>query len=255
MSLCRNLQYLSVRGNEFTRLDLSSCTKLATLDCSDNHLYSLSLAPGTPTESVRFDNNPATFSLLTPYLYNMLLDEFGETEGTLISNCKLVAENQPEASLLDLRRELGSQPYGSSTEVDIHFLNMGQFPKVSEVERGLYRFSGNGAYIVTLSNPQFPLLVYTAYVEFDASGSTGLEDGAEIPAGWKLAVGTDALCVEGLEGGAVAELYTVGGVLVDKAFSIGGTVSLPLPVVGGLYLLRVGDGKASHVFRVLVPVP
>ena len=255
VSHCRNLQYLSVPGNELTRLDLSSSTKLATLDCNDNLLYSLSLAPGTPTESIRLDNNPAAFSLITPYLYNMLFEQYGDTESQLGLNYKLVAENQPESGLLDLRRELESQPYGSSTEVDIHFLNVGQFPGVSEVERGLYRFSGKGACIVTLSNPQFPLLVYTAYVEFDASGSTGLEDKVEIPAGWKLAVGTDALCVDGLEGGAVAELYTVGGALVDKAFSTGGTVSLPLPAVGGLYLLRVGDGKASHVFRVPVSVP
>ena len=107
-----------------TRLDLSSSTKLATLDCNDNLLYSLSLAPGTPTESIRLDNNPAAFSLITPYLYNMLFEQYGDTESQLGLNYKLVAENQPESGLLDLRRELESQPYGSSTEVDIHFLNV-----------------------------------------------------------------------------------------------------------------------------------
>ena len=253
VSHCRNLQHLSVQGNELTSLDLSFCTKLATLDCSDNLLYSLSLAPGTPTESISLDNNPAAFSLITPYLYNMLLDQYGETESQMKLGYKLVAENQPEPDLLDLRRELGSQPYGSSTEVDINIVFVWQFTAVSEVERGLYRFSDRGGYILTLSNPQFPLLVYTtACVEFDASGSTGLEGRSEAPAGWKLAVGTDALSVDGLEVGTVAELYTVSGVLVDKAFSTGSTLSLPLPDMGGLYLLRVGNGKISHVFRVPV---
>ena len=245
LSSCTALTTLNCRENELTSLDLSSCTKLEVLDCYDNMLTSLKLAPNTPIEDINFDMNPSAFSLLNPYVYELIMKQANSDELGLAY--KISEEISPEYCLFDLRRELTAEPYGNSTKVD--FFNVSE---VIEGETGVFRFKPNSDVyvIVEFSNPQFPNLFFSAL--YDAELANGIEETLAQPK-WKLSVNDGVLNVSGLSGKTVAELYTVDGMFVDRVSTTDETVSVSVPNKGTVYLLRVTNGKNKHTYKITVP--
>ena len=245
LSSCTALTTLNCRENELTSLDLSSCTKLEVLDCYDNMLTSLKLAPNTPIEDINFDMNPSAFSLLNPYVYELIMKQANSDELGFVY--KISEEISPEYCLFDLRRELTAEPYGNSTKVD--FFNVSE---VIEGETGVFKFKPNFNWyvIVEFSNPQFPNLVFSAF--YDAELANGIEETIAQPK-WKLSVNDGMLNVSGLGGKTVAELYTVDGMFVDRVSTTDETVSVSVPNKGTVYLLRVTNGKNKHTYKITVP--
>ena len=245
LSSCTALTTLNCRENELTSLDLSSCTKLEVLDCYDNMLTSLKLAPNTPIEDINFDMNPSAFSLLNPYVYELIMKQANSDELGFVY--KISEEISPEYCLFDLRRELTAEPYGNSTKVD--FFNVSE---VIEGETGVFKFKPNFNWyvIVEFSNPQFPNLVFSAF--YDAELANGIEETIAQPK-WKLSVNDGVLNVSGLSGKTVAELYTVDGMFVDRVSTTDETVSVSVPNKGTVYLLRVTNGKNKHTYKITVP--
>ena len=245
LSSCTALTKLDCSQNELTSLDLSSCAKLEVLNCHDNMLTSLKLAPNTPTEGIELSNNPSAFSLLNPYVYELIMKQANSDELGLAY--KISEEISPEYCLFDLRRELTAEPYGNSTKVD--FFNVS---KVIEGETGVFRFKPNSDVyvIVQFSNPQFPNLFFSAL--YDAELANGIEETIAQPK-WKLSVNDGMLNVSGLGGKTVAELYTVDGMFVDRVSTTDETVSVSVPNKGTVYLLRVTNGKNKHTYKITVP--
>ncbi len=246
LSSCTALTKLDCSVNELTSLDLSSCTKLEVLDCYDNMLTSLKLAPNTPTEGIELRNNPSAFSLLNPYVYELIMKQ--ANSGVVLKLLyKISEEISPEYCLFDLRRELTAEPYGTSTKVD--FFNVSE---VIEGETGVFRFKPNSDVdvLVEFSNPQFPNLVF--YGNYDAELANGIEETIAQPK-WKLSVNDGMLNVSGLGGKTVAELYTVDGMFVDRASTTDESVSVSVPNKGTVYLLRVTNGKNKHTYKITVP--
>ena len=245
LSSCTALTKLDCSQNELTSLDLSSCTKLEVLYCYDNMLTSLKLAPNTPIEDIRFDENPSAFSLLNPYVYELIMKQANSDEFGIVY--KISEEISPEYCLFDLRRELTAEPYGTSTKVD--FFNVSE---VIEEETGVFRIKPNSDedVLVEFSNPQFPNIVF--YVYYDAELANGIEETLAQPK-WKLSVNDGVLNVSGLSGKTVAELYTVDGMFVDRASTTDESVSVSVPNKGTVYLLRVTNGKNKHTYKITVP--
>ena len=245
LSSCTALTKLDCSVNELTSLDLSSCTKLEVLYCYDNMLTSLKLAPNTPIEDIIFDKNPSAFSLLNPYVYELIMKQANSDELGFVY--KISEEVSPEYCLFDLRRELTAEPYGNSTKVD--FFNVSE---VIEEETGVFRFKPNSDedVIVKFSNPQFPNLVFYGY--YDAELANGIEE-TIAPPKWKLSINDGVLNVSGLSGKTVAELYTVDGMFVDRVSTTDETVSVSVPNKGTVYLLRVTNGKNKHTYKITVP--
>ena len=245
LSSCTALTKLDCSVNELTSLDLSSCTKLEVLYCYDNMLTSLKLAPNTPIEDIIFDKNPSAFSLLNPYIYELIMKQANSDELGFVY--KISEEVSPEYCLFDLRRELTAEPYGNSTKVD--FFNVSE---VIEEETGVFRFKPNSDedVIVKFSNPQFPNLVFYGY--YDAELANGIEE-TIAPPKWKLSINDGVLNVSGLSGKTVAELYTVDGMFVDRVSTTDETVSVSVPNKGTVYLLRVTNGKNKHTYKITVP--
>ena len=245
LSSCTALTTLYCSVNELTSLDLSSCTKLEVLSCYDNMLTSLKLAPNTPTEDIELSNNPSAFSLLNPYVYELIMKQANSDELKL--PYKISEEISPEYCLFDLRRELTAEPYGNSTKVD--FFNVSE---VIEEETGVFRFKPNSDedVLVEFSNPQFPNLVFYGY--YDAELANGIEE-TIAPPKWKLSINDGVLNVSGLSGKTVAELYTVDGMFVDRVSTTDETVSVSVPNKGTVYLLRVTNGKNKHTYKITVP--
>ena len=245
LSSCTALTKLDCSQNELTSLDLSSCTKLEVLYCYDNMLTSLKLAPNTPIEDIRFDENPSAFSLLNPYVYELIMKQANSDEFGIVY--KISEEISPEYCLFDLRRELTAEPYGTSTKVD--FFNVSE---VIEEETGVFRIKPNSEVDVKVefSNPQFPNIVF--YVYYDAELANGIEETLAQPK-WKLSVNDGVLNVSGLSGKTVAELYTVDGMFVDRASTTDESVSVSVPNKGTVYLLRVTNGKNKHTYKITVP--
>ena len=245
LSSCTALTKLDCSQNELTSLDLSSCAKLEVLNCHDNMLTSLKLAPNTPTEGIELSNNPSAFSLLNPYVYELIMKQANSDELGLAY--KISEEISPEYCLFDLRRELTAEPYGNSTKVD--FFNVS---KVIEGETGVFRFKPNSDVyvIVQFSNPQFPNLFFSAL--YDAELANGIEETLAQPK-WKLSINDGVLNVSGLSGKTVAELYTVDGMFVDRVSTTDETVSVSVPNKGTVYLLRVTNGKNKHTYKITVP--
>ena len=207
-------------------------------------LTSLKLAPNTPTEDIELHNNPSAFSLLNPYVYELIMKQANSDELRIVY--KISEEISPEYCLFDLRRELTAEPYGNSTKVD--------FFRVSEViegETGVFRFKPDYEDVmVEFSNPQFPNLVFYAF--YDAELANGIEETIAQPK-WKLSVNDGMLNVSGLGGKTVAELYTVDGMFVDRVSTTDETVSVSVPNKGTFYLLRVTNGKNKHTYKITVP--
>ena len=245
LNSCTALTTLDCSRNELTSLDLSSCTKLEVLDCYDNMLTSLKLAPNTPTEGIELSNNPSAFSLLNPYVYELIMKQANSDELGIVY--KISEEISPEYCLFDLRRELTAEPYGTSTKVD--FFNVSE---VIEEETGVFRFKPHSnVYVeVRFSNPQFPNLVF--YGDYDSELANGIEETIAQPK-WKLSVNDGMLNVSGLGGKTVAELYTVDGMFVDRVSTTDETVSVSVPNKGTVYLLRVTNGKNKHTYKITVP--
>ncbi len=245
LNSCTALTTLDCSRNELTSLDLSSCTKLEVLDCYDNMLTSLKLAPNTPTEGIELSNNPSAFSLLNPYVYELIMKQANSDELGIVY--KISEEISPEYCLFDLRRELTAEPYGTSTKVD--FFNVSE---VIEEETGVFRFKPHSnVYVeVRFSNPQFPNLVF--YGDYDSELANGIEETIAQPK-WKLSVNDGMLNVSGLGGKTVAELYTVDGMFVDRASTTDESVSVSVPNKGTVYLLRVTNGKNKHTYKITVP--
>ena len=245
LNSCTALTTLYCSVNELTSLDLSSCTKLEVLSCYDNMLTSLKLAPNTPTEGIELSNNPSAFSLLNPYVYELIMKQTNSEE--LVFLYKISEEISPEYCLFDLRRELTAEPYGTSTKVD--FFNVSE---VIERETGVFRFKPNSDedVLVEFSNPQFPNLVFYGY--YDAELANGIEE-TIAPPKWKLSINDGVLNVSGLGGKTVAELYTVDGMFVDRVSTTNETVSVSVPNKGTVYLLRVTNGKNKHTYKITVP--
>ena len=245
LSSCTALTKLDCSQNELTSLDLSSCTKLEVLYCYDNMLTSLKLAPNTPTEDIELSDNPSAFSLLNPYVYELIMKQANSDELGFVY--KISEEVSPEYCLFDLRRELTAEPYGNSTKVD--FFNVSE---VIEGETGVFRFKPISGWdvIVEFSNPQFPNLVFYGY--YDAELANGIEETIAQPK-WKLSVNDGVLNVSGLGGKTVAELYTVDGMFVDRVSTTDETVSVSVPNKGTVYLLRVTNGKNKHTYKITVP--
>ena len=245
LNSCTALTTLDCSRNELTSLDLSSCTKLEVLDCYDNMLTSLKLAPNTPTEGIELSNNPSAFSLLNPYVYELIMKQANSDELGIVY--KISEEISPEYCLFDLRRELTAEPYGTSTKVD--FFNVSE---VIEEETGVFRFKPHSnVYVeVRFSNPQFPNLVF--YGDYDLELANGIEETIAQPK-WKLSVNDGMLNVSGLGGKTVAELYTVDGMFVDRVSTTDETVSVSVPNKGTVYLLRVTNGKNKHTYKITVP--
>ena len=245
LSSCTALTKLDCSQNELTSLDLSSCAKLEVLNCHDNMLTSLKLVPNTPTEGIELSNNPSAFSLLNPYVYELIMKQANSDELGLAY--KISEEISPEYCLFDLRRELTAEPYGNSTKVD--FFNVSE---VIEGETGVFRFKPNSDVyvIVEFSNPQFPNLFFSAL--YDAELANGIEETLAQPK-WKLSVNDGVLNVSGLSGKTVAELYTVDGMFVDRVSTTDETVSVSVPNKGTVYLLRVTNGKNKHTYKITVP--
>ena len=245
LNSCTALTKLDCLNNELTSLDLSSCTKLEVLSCYDNMLTSLKLAPNTPTEDIELSNNPSAFSLLNPYVYELIMKQANSDELKL--PYKISEEISPEYCLFDLRRELTAEPYGNSTKVD--FFNVSE---VIEGETGVFRFKPHSDWDVRVefSNPQFPNLVF--YGNYDAELANGIEETIAQPK-WKLSVNDGMLNVSGLGGKTVAELYTVDGMFVDRVSTTDETVSVSVPNKGTVYLLRVTNGKNKHTYKITVP--
>ena len=246
LSSCTALTKLDCSVNELTSLDLSSCTKLEVLDSYDNMLTSLKLAPNTPTESIELRNNPSAFSLLNPYVYELIMKQ-ANSDVVLKLLYKISEEISPEYCLFDLRRELTAEPYGTSTKVDFFYVS-----EVIEGETGVFRFKPNSDVdvLVEFSNPQFPNLVF--YGNYDAELANGIEETIAQPK-WKLSVNDGMLNVSGLGGKTVAELYTVDGMFVDRVSTTDETVSVSVPNKGTVYLLRVTNGKNKHTYKITVP--
>ena len=245
LSSCTALTKLDCSQNELTSLDLSSCTKLEVLYCYDNMLTSLKLAPNTPIEDIIFDKNPSAFSLLNPYVYELIMKQANSDELGFVY--KISEEISPEYCLFDLRRELTAEPYGTSTKVD--FFNVSE---VIERETGVFRFKPISGWdvLVEFSNPQFPNLVFYGY--YDAELANGIEE-TIAPPKWKLSINDGVLNVSGLSGKTVAELYTVDGMFVDRVSTTDETVSVSVPNKGTVYLLRVTNGKNKHTYKITVP--
>ena len=245
LSSCSKLKHVDCSGNQLTTVDLSSCTKLEVLYCYDNMLTSLKLAPNTPTEDIELSYNPSAFSLLNPYVYELIMKQANSDELGFVY--KISEEVSPEYCLFDLRRELTAEPYGTSTKVD--FFNVSE---VIEGETGVFRFKPISGWDVRVefSNPQFPNLVF--YGNYDAELANGIEE-TIAPPKWKLSINDGVLNVSGLGGKTVAELYTVDGMFVDRVSTTDETVSVSVPNKGTVYLLRVTNGKNKHTYKITVP--
>ena len=245
LSSCSKLKHVDCSGNQLTTVDLSSCTKLEVLYCYDNMLTSLKLAPNTPTEDIELSYNQSAFSLLNPYVYELIMKQANSDELGFVY--KISEEVSPEYCLFDLRRELTAEPYGTSTKVD--FFNVSE---VIEGETGVFRFKPISGWDVRVefSNPQFPNLVF--YGNYDAELANGIEE-TIAPPKWKLSINDGVLNVSGLGGKTVAELYTVDGMFVDRVSTTDETVSVSVPNKGTVYLLRVTNGKNKHTYKITVP--
>lgn len=234
------LEMLEIPGNYLKKLDLSENINLKYLDCSDNLIKTMELAPETPTNSIYLDNNCMAFSSITPYIYKLLLQK-SVGEGVLPIYYKIDKEEACRG-VIDLSHEMYSKN-GVPTE----FLLYGMDGWIDEpMSDGIY-YLGRDTYYLEIKNSEYPNLVY--YSEFIVTESDKSTE--HIFKDLSIRIDNNNIYVKGLHNGTRLEIVSLDGKELCRAYSVDGEAHLKV-TKPQICLLKVCSGNVQQSFKLLI---
>ncbi|MDO4335851.1 MAG: leucine-rich repeat protein [Bacteroidales bacterium] len=154
----KSLKTININDNQLISLDLRGSDCLETIDAEDNKLTTFSMtSPVCSYLNLRL--NPMAFSTLTPLMYDIYMKMWKNMEEPTDVYQIIFQPDKEELNktgYLDLSSEM--YPLGSNVRNQVEING-----EIVESENGIF-YLPRGYYIIDITNPEYPGLVFTAHV-------------------------------------------------------------------------------------------